>query len=104
MNDIKKISNEILERIVDANPVLLGCELLFDWAERLQAIPQKKPGLSIDDAIDNLISILDFEQIIAWANLLDVEVNYPPVSDMWPDWQDELAVEVGEAMRKIVEK
>lgn len=60
--------------------------------------------MDIDDAIDNFISILDFDQIIAWANFLDVEVNYPPVDDMWPDWQNELAVEVGDAMRKIGEK
>ncbi len=60
--------------------------------------------LDIDDMIDNFISILEFDQIIAWANLLDVEVNYPPVSEMWPDWQNELAVEVGDEMRKIGEK
>ena len=101
MSKIQKISDEILERIVDGKPVLLGCEMLFDWAERLQAIAQKK--MDIDDAIDDFISILDFDQIIAWANLLDVEINYPPVDDMWPDWQDLLAVEVGEVMRRIGE-
>lgn len=58
----------------------------------------------IDDVIDNFISILDFDQIIAWANLLNVEVNYPPTDDMYPDWENELAVEVGDAMRKVGEK
>ena len=60
--------------------------------------------MDIDDAIDNFISELDFDHIIAWANLLDVEVNYPPTGDMYPDWENELAVEVGDAMRKIGEK
>lgn len=60
--------------------------------------------MDIDDAIDDFISILDFDQILAWANLLDVEINYPPIDDMWPDWQNELAVEVGDAMRKVGEK
>lgn len=60
--------------------------------------------MDIDDTIDNFIACLDFDHIIAWANLLGVEVNYPPVSELWPDWQDELAVEVGDAMRKVGEK
>lgn len=102
MNEIKKISDEILERIVDDKPVLLGCELLFDWAERLQALANKE--MDIDDAIDNFIACLDFDHVIAWANLLDVEVNYPPVDDMYPDWENELAVEVGEAMAKVGKK
>ena len=60
--------------------------------------------LDIDDAIDNFIDCLDYDKVIAWANLLDVEVNYPPIDDMWPDWENELAVEVGDAMRKVGEK
>lgn len=60
--------------------------------------------MDIDDVIDNFISILDFDHVIAWANLLDVEVNYPPTDDMYPDWENELAVEVGDAMRKVGEK
>lgn len=60
--------------------------------------------IDIDDVIDDFISILDFDQILAWAKLLDVEINYPPIDDMWPDWQNELAVEVGDAMRKVREK
>lgn len=60
--------------------------------------------MDIDDAIDNFISELDFDHVIAWANLLNVEVNYPPIDDMYPDWENELAVEVGDAMRKVGEK
>ena len=69
--------------------------------EVINYVPKK---LDIDDVIDDFISILDFDQIIVWANILDVEINYPPISDMWPDWQNELAVEVGDAMRKVGEK
>ena len=61
-------------------------------------VPRK---IDVDDVIDAFISILDFDHILAWAKLLDVEINSPPVSEMWPDWQNELAVEVGDAMRKI---
>ena len=59
--------------------------------------------IDIDDAIDNFIDTLDFDHILAWANLLGVEINYPPIDDMWPDWQNELTVEVGDAMRKVGE-
>lgn len=100
MNKIKEISDEILDVIVDDKPVLIGCKMLFDWAERLQTIDDNEE-IDIDDIIDNFISILDFDQIIAWANLLDVEVNYPPTDDMYPDWQNELAIEVGDAMCKV---
>ena len=60
--------------------------------------------LDIDDMIDNFISILDFDQVIAWADLLDVDRELPPLDDMYPDWENELAVEIGEAMRKVGEK
>jgi len=53
------------------------------------------------DAIYNLIESLSFHEIIVWAHLLEVEVNYPPIDDMWPDWENELRVEVGEKMAEI---
>jgi len=55
----------------------------------------------IDDVIDQFVEDLDFEVLETWAKILEVEVNYPPLDDMWPDWENELRVEVGDAMRKI---
>jgi hypothetical protein len=43
---------------------------------------------------------LDFDTLIIWADILGVEVDYPPIDDMYPDWENELRVEVGEAMAK----
>jgi hypothetical protein len=57
--------------------------------------------LSIDDLIDQFIEDLDFDVLLIWADILEVEVNYPPVDDMWPDWENELRVEVAGAMRMI---
>ena len=54
----------------------------------------------IDDVIEEFIDVLDFDAILAWARVLDVEIN-PPIGDLWPDWQNELTVEVGDAMRKV---
>ena len=55
----------------------------------------------IDDVIDDFIETLDFDGILRWATVLDVEINYPPLKDMWPDWQNELAIDVGKAMAKV---
>ncbi len=52
----------------------------------------------IDDYIDELIADMDLDELVVWANNLEIEVNYPPVDDMWPDWENELAVSVGEAL------
>jgi len=53
---------------------------------------------TIEDAIDQFIEDMDFDTLLIWANTLDVEVNYPPVGDMWPDWECELRTEVAEAL------
>jgi hypothetical protein len=55
----------------------------------------------IDDIIDQFVEDIDFDVLCAWANILEVEVNYPPLDDMWPDWENELRTEVGDAMRQI---
>ena len=60
--------------------------------------------MDIDDLIDQFISDLDFEVVVVWANILEVEVNPPPLGDMCPDWETELRTEVGDAMRKVGQK
>ncbi len=57
----------------------------------------------IDDIIEEFTDTLKFDDVIKLAKYLDVEVNYPPLSEQYPDWQCELATEVGDAMRKIFE-
>lgn len=57
--------------------------------------------MDIDDIIDQFVEALDFDRLLAWAERLDVEINVPPTSDMWPDWESELRVEVGEAMGNV---
>ena len=47
MNETQKISDEILGRIVDDKPVLLGCEMLFDWADRLKTISSQKEVVKV---------------------------------------------------------
>ncbi len=60
--------------------------------------------MTITDLIDQLVADMDFDTVIAWAQTLEVEVNPPPVGDMWPDWETELRVEVAEAMEKVGQK
>lgn len=57
--------------------------------------------MKMDDLIDQFVEDLDFEVLIIWADILNVDVDPPPLSDMWPDWQNELRIEVGDAMGKV---
>ena len=101
-NVIKEITKEILE-YVDEKPVLLGNSILLDWAERLQAISSDK--MTLDDLIDQFIEDLDFKVLIIWADILGVEHDEDMwLDDMWPDAENELRVQVGDAMRKVGEK
>jgi hypothetical protein len=59
---------------------------------------------TIDDAIDQLIELIDFDTLIIWADALEVshdELHW--LDDMWPDAQAELEREVGEALLKAIE-
>ena len=58
----------------------------------------------IDNVIDAFVdehSGLELEDLIKWADFLDMSIDteYPPTDDMYPDWEAELRGEVGEAMR-----
>lgn len=55
----------------------------------------------IDDIIEQFIEDIDFDTLIAWAKFLEVDVEEPPIDDMWPDWENELRVEISAAMRQI---
>ena len=54
--------------------------------------------MSKENLIDDFVGDLDFEPLVTLANILDVTVDPPPLGDMWPDWQSELATEVIEAL------
>ena len=61
--------------------------------------------MDIDDLIDQFIEDLDFEVLIVWADILDVEHEENLwLDDMWPELEGELRVEVGDAMRKVGQK
>ena len=32
---------------------------------------------------------------------MGVKENYPATGDLWPDWENELRVDLGEAMEKV---
>ncbi len=59
--------------------------------------------MDIDDLTNQLVEDMDFDVVVAWAHILEVEVNPPPLDDMYPDWDNELRVEVAEAMGKVGE-
>ena len=59
--------------------------------------------MSKENLIDVFVDGLDFDPLVTLADILDVTVDPPPLDDMWPDWQSELAVEVCVAMGEAIE-
>ena len=57
----------------------------------------------IDDCIDIAIESLDFDHLLVFADALSVEIEYPPVDDMYPDWENEIRVETGDELRKAID-
>ncbi len=61
----------------------------------------------IDNVIDAFVDErtgLELDDLVKWANFMDVDVEYPPIDDMYPDWEAQLREEVGVAMRKAFDK
>lgn len=56
------------------------------------------------DFYTQLVDGMDFDVVMEWAKLLEVEVNPPPTGDMWADWEVELRPEVINAMCDIGRK
>jgi len=58
--------------------------------------------LSIEDLIDQFVEDLDFDTLIVWADILDVEHDESQwLDDMWPDLEGELREKVGDAMAQV---
>lgn len=58
--------------------------------------------MDMDDLIDQFVSDLDFDVLIIWADILNVEHDENMwLDDMWTDAEEELRTEVAEAMRKV---
>ena len=57
--------------------------------------------MDIDDIIDQLVEDIDFDALKDWCAVLSVDYEEPPLDDMYPDWENELRVEIGDAMRKL---
>lgn len=61
--------------------------------------------LTIDDLIDQFVEDLDFDVLIIWADILNVEHEENSwLDDMWPELENELREKVGEAIAQIGRK
>jgi len=56
-----------------------------------------------DELIDQYAEDIDFDALKHWAAILGVDYD-PPLDDMWPDWEDELRTEIGEAIKDGVKQ
>jgi len=60
---------------------------------------------TVEDAIEQLLDELPFEQVIGWANIYNVPHDEETwFDDEWPDKEGELRVQVAAAMLKAQEK
>jgi len=61
--------------------------------------------MTITDLIDQFISDLEFDVLIAWADMLKVPHDEDMwFDDEWPDREDELRVKVAGALGQVGEK
>lgn len=60
--------------------------------------------MDIDDFINQFVEDLSIDALAIWADILDVEVNPPPIDDMYPDFDNELRIEVAEALVNALSK
>lgn len=52
----------------------------------------------IDDLISQFVEELSFDDLIKWCKFMAVDVEYPQLDDMYPDWINSLKEQLGEAM------
>lgn len=70
-----------------------------DWVDY---VPKE---IDMDDLIETYVGNLNFDTLLAWADILDVGYDVDMwLDDMWTDCEDELRVEVAQAMTKVGEK
>ncbi len=61
--------------------------------------------MTITGLIEQFVEDLDFDMLIDWADILNVEHDEKNwLDDEWPDKENELRVAVAEAMRNIGKK
>ena len=57
--------------------------------------------MDVDNLIDQFVEDIDFDALKDWCAILSVDYEEPPIDDMYPDWENEVRTEIGEAMQKI---
>ena len=60
--------------------------------------------MNIDDLIDQFASDIQFDALEGWCAILGVDYELPPCDDMYPDWEDEIRVEIAHAMSEVGKK
>lgn len=58
----------------------------------------------VDTIVDLVFENIEFENLIDWADWLEVEHDENMwLDDMWPDYEEQLKVDVAEALRKAID-
>lgn len=56
----------------------------------------------MDDFINQFVEDLTIDALFIWADILGVEINPPPLDDMYPDFDNELRIEVAEELVNVL--
>ena len=57
--------------------------------------------MTTDSLIDQFVEDLDSDALENWAAILNVPYSPPVADDDWPDWGDELRINIAEAMKGV---
>ncbi len=56
--------------------------------------------MNINDFIDQFVDDIDFDALKNWCEIFSIGYE-PRLDDNWPDWEDDIRLAIGEAMKKV---
>jgi len=83
----------------------MHCVFSVLWT--VEILEAKMSIYDIDNVIDAFVDErtgLELDDLVKWANFMDVDVEYPPIDDMYPGWEAQLREEIGVAIRNAFGK
>ena len=58
--------------------------------------------MKVDDIFEKFTKYISFDQLIAWANYLNIKINFPSLNDIAsPEYETALRIKVGKAIDNI---
>jgi len=55
--------------------------------------------MDINDYIEQISDDLASESLEHWCDMLNIYWEVPTDDDLWPDWEDDIRLQIGEALK-----